>query len=149
MPLQTAYTARILPAYEGMVADSREHEIESRIVETAAGIGFGKVVVVGTSDQQVRISEASRAFVGISEATHQSELGGLSDLYPQYANIPIMRYGMIWVLASVAVAPGQPAYFVPATGVLTNVTSGNTLIPGGTFESSTSGSGLAKLRIAG
>lgn len=146
--VQTTYGQRIAPAYEGLVANSEDHTVVSKLVETAAGIGFGKVVVQGVNDDQVRVSEAARAFVGISEASHSPEIAPEADLYPQYANIPVMKKGVIWVLASVAVAPGQAAYFVPATGVLTNVVGANTLIAGGTWDSSTSGAGLAKLRLA-
>lgn len=149
MPVQTAYATTLAPAYEGMIADSRDHEVVSKLVETAAGIGFGKVVVQGAADEQVRVSEAGRAFVGLSEAVHGAEINPNADLFPQYANIPVMRKGPMWVMASVAVSPQQPVYYVPATGVLTNVsnTGANTLIPNATWETSTTGAGLAVVRL--
>jgi hypothetical protein len=145
--IQTTYAQTILPAYEGMIADSREQTVLSMIVETAAGIGFGKVCVQGTADRQVRISEAVKAFRGISLASHfateKAGLQGTLDAYSQYDNIPVLTAGAIWVLASVAVAAGQPVYYVPATGVITNVLTSNTLSPNSMFETSTTGSGLA------
>lgn len=147
MPIQTAYASRISPSYEGMIANSEPHDIISKLVETAAGIGFGKVVVQGAADDQVRVAEVGRAFRGISEASHAADINPNADLYPQYAIIPVIVKGVVWVVASVAVAVGQPAYFVPATGVLTNVATANTLIPNAIWESSTTGAGLAKLRL--
>jgi hypothetical protein len=147
VPIQTTYTQTIAPAYEGMIADSREQNILSMQLETAAGIGFGKVAVQGTADKQVRVSAAGRAFRGVTVSSHfggfSAGLQGTKDTYDQYETIPVMDRGSIWVLASVAVAVGDPVYYVPATGVLTNVATGNTLIPNAKWESSTTGAGLA------
>ena len=143
MAIQTTYGTNIGPAFEGMIADSRDQEVESRSVETAAGIGFGKVVVKGTTDDQVRVSEAARAFVGITVAEH----GQAADLYPQYSTCSVLRRGAIWVQASVAVATEDPVYFVPATGVLTNVATSNTALPDATWRTSTTGAGLAVVRF--
>jgi hypothetical protein len=143
--VQTSYGTVMAPAYEGMKADSRLAEISSYVVETAAGIGYGKVAVQGTGDRQVRVSEAARPLVGITEAVHQPEGSGLADLFPQYANIPIIRTGPVWVMASVAVTPGALAYYVPATGVLNVTAASNNLI--GRWETTTSGAGLAVLWV--
>lgn len=151
MPVQTTYSARLAPAYEGMIPDMGDETIDTFTVETAAGIGFGKVVVQGTGDKQARIAEVGRAFRGITIAAHASEglVNALSpDLYPQYANVPVVLSGKVWVMASVAVAAGQPVYFVPATGVITNVATANTLIPNSMFETSTTGAGLAVIRFS-
>lgn len=58
-----------------------------------------------------------------------------------------MKKGVIVVQASVAVAVGDAVYYVPATGVLTNVSTGNTLIPNAQWDTSTAGAGLAALRL--
>lgn len=141
--IQTTYGTTIAPAFEGMVANSIDHIIVSKQVETAAGVGYGKVVVQGTGDDQVRVSEASRAFVGITEATHDF----LTDAYPQYSTAAVVAQGEIWVVTSVAVVAGDLAYYVPATGVITNVPTSNTAIPNGRFTSSAGIAGLAKLRF--
>ena len=144
--VQTSYAQTILPAVEGMIANSEPHNIISRQLESAAGIGFGKVCVQGTADEQIRVSEATRKFRGITVMSHHAGKG-IADAYDQYETVPVLERGCIWVMASVAVAVGDPAYYVPATGVLTNVTTSNTLIPDGSFDSSTTGAGLAILRI--
>jgi hypothetical protein len=147
VPIQTTYNQTIAPFYEGMIADSREQNILSMQVETVGGIGFGKVAVQGTADKQVRVSAAGRAFRGITVAGHfagfAAGLQGTKDSYDQYETAPVMDRGSICVMASVAVAVGDPVYYVPATGVLTNVATANTLIPNAKWESSTTGAGLA------
>ena len=149
MPVQTTYNSQLAPAYEGMIANSEPHRIVSKQVESAAGIGFGKVTVQGTADDQIRVSEVTRRFRGLTEASHIG--GGLAtlDSYEQYQTVPVMVEGVMWVMASVAVNPGDLVYYVPATGVLTNVATSNTQIPNAIWESSTTGAGLAKVRLGG
>lgn len=144
-PLQTTYSDRMAPAVEGMIANSEKSNIISRIVEDVEGIGFGKVAVQGDRDNTITDAEAGKAFRGITVMDPTQ----LQDSYPQYATVAVMTKGVIWVRASVAVSPGQPAYFVPATGVLTNTdnSAANTAIPNAIWDSSTSGAGLAKLRL--
>ncbi|WP_406858501.1 DUF2190 domain-containing protein [Alsobacter sp. KACC 23698] len=143
MAIQTSYAATHAAALEGMVANSEPAVIVSRVVETGAGIGFGKIAQRGTADNQIKVSSASPKYLGITVL----DPGQPADLYAQYATAAVMTKGVIWVQASVAVAAGDPVYFVPATGVITNVSTSNVQIPNATFDSSTSGAGLAKVRL--
>jgi hypothetical protein len=149
MPIQTTYAANIAPAFEGMVANTEPERIISRQIETAGGIGFGKVCVQGTQDNQIRVSEATRRFRGITAASHVGGMFATADAYDQYETVPVLVEGVIWVMASVAVNPGDLVYYVPATGVLTNVATSNTQIPNALWETSTTGAGLAILRMTG
>jgi hypothetical protein len=117
--------------------------VVTRLAEDVEGIGFGKVCVQGTADNQVVDSEATAKFAGIAVLDTTRPTGK----YEQYENVAVMKKGVIVVQASVAVAVGDPVYYVPATGVLTNVSTGNTLIPNATWDTSTSGAGLAALRL--
>lgn len=139
--VQTTYGTNQAAAYEGMPANMEPSVRISRVVESVAGLGFGKVGVRGTTDEQVRVSEASRAFEGISIA----DPGQPADTYAQYATASLMRKGVIWVSVAVTVVKGEPVYYVPATGVLTNVSTSNTAIANATFDSS--GTGLVKVRL--
>ena len=141
--LQTTYAATHTEAIEGMVANQESVLIVSRIAEDVEGVGFGKVCVLGDADNTVTDSEASKKFEGIAVLDPSQP----TDTYAQYATVAVMKKGVIWVQASVAVAKGDPVYFVPSTGVLTNSASGNTQIAGATWDSATSGAGLAKLRL--
>ncbi|WP_377838714.1 capsid cement protein [Bosea sp. UC22_33] len=141
--IQSTYSAQHARWYEGMVLNQEPSTIVTRVAEDAEGIGFGKVCVQGTADNQVVDSEATVKFCGIAIA----DAGQPGDTYAQYANVAVMKKGVVVVQASVAVAVGDAVYYVPATGVLTNSASGNTLIAGAQWDTSTSGAGLAALRL--
>lgn len=146
--VQDIYLATHAVAVEGMVANSEPCVVISRVAEDVEGIGFGKVCVQGSTDNTVTDSEATAKFRGISVLDPtQMGIGALLDMYPQYSTVAVMVKGVIWVTASVAVAVGDPVYYVPATGVLTNVVGANTLIANAIWESSTAGAALAKLRL--
>lgn len=145
--VQTTYATGIAQAVEGMIATSEPTHTRTGVVEGSAGIGFGKVAVRGTGDKQIKASAASTPFAGITILDHNIRPEVDPDKYAQYDNAAILLKGVIWVLASVDVADGDPAYFVPATGVITNVATSNTAIPGGVFESTGLATTLVKLRV--
>jgi hypothetical protein len=144
--LQNSYVGTMPIAVEGMVANSEPRTIITRMVEGAGGIGFGKVAVQGTADNQIKVSVAGGVYRGIT-VLDPTQVGATPDTYPQCTAGTVMTKGVIWVLASVSVTPGQPAYFVPATGVLTNVTTANTAIPNAIFDSTAGAGALVKLRL--
>jgi hypothetical protein len=141
--VQSTFSATHARWIEGMVLTMEPSDIVSRECEDAEGIGFGKVAVKGTGDRQVVDSEATAKFVGIAVLDTTRPTGA----YAQYETAAIMKKGVIVVTASVAVAVGDPVYYVPATGVLTNVSTDNTLIANAQWETSTGGAGLAALRL--
>lgn len=141
--VQTNYSATHARWLEGMILNMEPNDIVTRLAEDVEGIGFGKVGVQGTLDNQVVDSEATVKFVGIAVLDTTRPTGK----YEQYDNVALMKKGVIVVTASVAVAVGDPVYYVPATGVLTNVASGNTQIVGAQWDTSTSGAALAALRL--
>lgn len=141
--IQSTYAAGHARWYEGMVLNQEPAGIVSRVAQDAEGVGFGKVCVQGDADNQVVDSEATAKFVGIAVAD-PSQPG---DTYAQYATVAVMKRGVIVVQASEAVAVGDPVYYTPADGVLSKTATSNTLIAGATWETSTSGAGLAALRL--
>lgn len=141
--IQSTYSASHARWFEGMVLNQEPADIVTRIAEDVEGIGFGKVCVKGTADNQVVDSEATVPFIGIAVADPSQP----ADTYAQYANVAVMKKGVIVVTASEAVAVGDPVYYTPATGVLSKTLTSNTLIAGAIWETSTSGAGLAALRL--
>ncbi|SFH52595.1 capsid cement protein [Ensifer sp. OV372] len=141
--VQTTYSATHARWVEGMNLNMEPSVVVTRLAEDAEGIGFGKVCVKGTADNQVVDSEITVPFAGIAVLDTTRPAGK----YEQYDNVAVMKKGVIVVQASVAVAVGDPVYYVPATGVLTNVSTSNTLIAGAQWDTSTSGAGLAALRL--
>lgn len=142
-PVQTTYSATHARWVEGMVLNSEPCVVISRIAEDAEGIGFGKVAVQGDADNTITDAEASKAYRGITVLDPTKD----GDAYARYDTVAVMTKGLIVVTASVAVDAGDPVYFVPATGVLTNVATDNTEIPNAIWDTSTSGEGLAALRL--
>lgn len=142
--MQSTFSATHARWVEGMVLNSEPCVVVSREVETSGGIGFGKIAQRGTGDHQIKVSSASPKYLGIT-VLDPSKFG---DTYAQYDTAAVMTKGVIVVQASVAVAAGDPVYFVPATGVFTNVSTSNQLIPNAAFDTSTSGAGLAAVRLA-
>lgn len=154
--LQTDYNTYLPIAYEGARANLEQWNSISRTVESAAGIGFGKVAVQGAGDHGCILPDASHtAFVGITvrdQAVDAYSPGAAvpyaPNLYLQNRTAGIMTFGCIYVVASVQVAVGDPAFFVPATGLITNVSTGNIAIPRSRFDTSATANTLAILRIS-
>lgn len=66
--IQSTYAAQHARWIEGMVLNHEPATIVSRLAEDPEGVGFGKVCVQGTADNQVVDSEASAKFVEIGRA---------------------------------------------------------------------------------
>jgi hypothetical protein len=112
MSIQDTYTARIDKARAGFLYGS-DYNADSRIVETAAGIGFGLAVSQGTGEKGVVLGGSSFQGVTIRDIT----LGAEDDTYKQYKNCGVLTRGKIWVVPSVDVAVGDAVHFDAATGV--------------------------------
>lgn len=147
MPVQTTYAQRISPAYAGLVADSTDHTILSYTLESAAGVDPGAPVMQGAADGGCIVSAAGGKFLGIVEASHFAASATPTDKYARYETIPVLVKGPIWVPASELVAAGDPVYVTLVSGVWSKTATGNVLIPNARWDTSTSGAGLAILRI--
>ena len=144
---QTTYNTSLTPGVPGLVANMETANSISRLVEDVAGIGFGVAVFQGTGDLGITAAPGTMfRGVTVQDKTLLASQGQPVDVYPQKATAAVHEKGTIWVQASAAVAAGTPAYVTPA-GAWTTATAGNTAIPGGFFDSSTTGAGLAKLHI--
>ncbi len=161
MPVQASndYDAKHEAGFEGQKVDLQLANIISKTVEEALGILYGRAVVRGTGDDQCLLpSAAGQDFMGVTELTsagitttdnvHQYE-------FQREANI--LDFGMIYVYTETAVAPGDPVYFrhtantapLDEIGVFRNTadTANADLIPGASFESTTSAGGIAKIKL--
>lgn len=149
MAIQSSYSASIRAGLPGMIVDMIPKTLISRTVQAAAGLAFGVPVIQGTADKAGRASAAgdtAAKFVGISVRDRSVKAEG--DVYSQYESARVMTKGAIWVNASVQVAVGDPVYFVPATGLWTNVATDNVLVAGARFDTSTTGTNqIAQVRL--
>lgn len=144
---QSTYDAVRPVGYAGMIANGETSNRISRTVEDATAIGFGKPVFRGTGDHGVTATP-SAALMGITIANYAAPAvaatGVQADAYPQLSTAGILTQGVIWVQSSVAVADGDQAY-VTSAGVITNVSTSNTILTGWFFQDTLSAAGLTRL----
>lgn len=153
--LQETYNETMRPAVAGMVANTEPAVMISRNVETAAGIGFGKIVQQGATDRGC-ISDLDTTdmdefrYLGITVRERSINPEAAADKFLQRDSARIMRKGVIWVEVTGAVTAGTDVTVTLATGVLGSaaVSAGVVvLVPRARWESSTTGAGLAKIRL--
>lgn len=149
MAVQTTYSSTIRAGLPGMIVDMIPKTLISRTVQAAGGLAFGVPVIQGTAEKAGRASttgDIAAKFVGIS--VRDRSVKAEANQYSQYESARVMTKGSIWVTASVQVAAGDPVYFVPATGVWTNVATDNVLVANARFDTSTTGANqIAQVRL--
>lgn len=151
MAVQSTYNETMDAARAGMRANMEPVDLISRTVETAAGVGFGKVVQQGTADKGCKSDLSgmtAQTYVGIT-MRERGVRPETPNAFAQYESALIMRKGVIWVEVAVAVTPADIVTVTLASGVIgkTAVGAGVVAIPNARWESSTSGAGLAVLRL--
>ena len=144
--LQTTYTDQVAPGYAGMVANAETSNRITRTIEDAGGIAFGKAAFRGTGDHGTTATPTAGGLLGITIAHEALGLiaGQTADVFPQYANVPILTQGVIWVTAGASVADGEQAY-VTSAGAFTNVSTSNVILPGFFFDTTAASGALVKL----
>lgn len=117
--VQTTYPTTRARGLVGSWMNMENWNSITRLVETAAGIGFGLAVSRGTGEKQAILGGTTAAgFLGVSlrDITLIAAAGQTVDKYPQYANMGVGTLGKIWVSPLEAVAVGDPVYFRTADG---------------------------------
>jgi hypothetical protein len=153
MAVQTTYSETMEAGVAGAIVNTEPKTLISRTVETAAGIGFGKVVQQGAADDgcksDLTAMDAS-TFLGITALDRSRPTADTPDAFAQYESARIMRKGVIWVVASGAVAAGNDATVTLATGAIGTaaVAAGVVAIPNARWDSSAADGELAKLRLS-
>lgn len=109
--LQENYTQYMERFIVGMIPDMRTPgEDRSLIVESAAGIGFGKPVAQGTGDKQIVPASNINKFLGVTVYSRFSNgMADGSEGYAQYETANVRAEGPVVVVAAVAVKPGDLA----------------------------------------
>lgn len=146
--IQTAYSATIQPAVEGMQGTMREDDVvDTRTCETAAGVAFGRAVSEGTNAHGAVLGGATK-FIGITiiDPTLIIQAGQTVDLYQQYSNMAVKLEGDVWVRPVAAVTHGSPATYSSSTGQL-NPASAGVSIPNSRYITSAGAGALALLQL--
>lgn len=143
-PLQTTYTRYIPLAQNGMLGQMTEWIGDTRIVETAAGIGFGLAVSQGVADRGCIL--AGNDFVGVtrSDVTLPRSETLTLDKYAQYDNAGILVMGDIWVIVGGAVTITSAVNYDASTGQLG---TGAVAVEGARWMTGAASGGLALLRL--
>ena len=151
MAVQTVYPSTQPVAIVGAKATEIPATIISRNVEATAGIGFGVAVAQGADAKGVvPFGTGATKYVGIT-LLDRSATGTPTnaDGFRQRESARVMTIGDIWVNATVAVAAGDPVYLVAATGLFTNVSTSNVLVPNARFDTTTTAANqLAVVRLS-
>lgn len=129
--VQTTYRPQIAFGLVGMPADGMPHGDASRVVETAAGIGFGLVVSQGVRDVGCIIGGTNVLGLTMRDTTLvRSPIDPLSstlapvDIIPQWANASIRSQGHLWVQAGGTVSAGDGLFYSTTTGALSGGATG-------------------------
>lgn len=149
--VQTSYRETLRPATAGTIANMTQADVDTRLVETAAGIPFGVAVGQGVAAKGAVLgAAAAERFAGISirDVALDPRDG---DKYLQGANIAVLTEGDIWVTVGAAVTAGQDVTFAAASGALSSaaVGAGQFAIPGARWMTSATAGALAVVRLGG
>lgn len=147
MSVQNTYSENMVAGKVGAIVNTEHHSAVSRTVEDAS-LAFGVPVARGLNDDGCKAWVAGDAFFGVSVRERSLDANS-PDAFPQYESARVMKSGVIWVQASLAVSAGDPVYVVNADGAWHNAAdAARTVIPGAEWDSSTTAAGLAKVRLA-
>ena len=146
------YAENMVAGVAGAIVNTEHKTLISRTVEDAAGIGFGKPVAQGTNDKGCKAVEAGDtavlAITVLDRTTAPSD--STPDTFAQYESARLMRDGVIWVVASGAVAAGDDVWVTLADGSFSNAdvgADGGLSLPGCRWETSAADGGIAQLRV--
>jgi hypothetical protein len=141
--VQTTYPTTLTPGVEGMPGTMTTWDADTRTVETAAGIGFGKAVSQGATDKGVVIGGAAFRGVTYRDITLVHAAADV-DKYLQRELAGVMVRGDVWVKVTGAVTPATPVTFAAATG---NFGEAGTAVPNARYVRSAGAGGLTLLRV--
>lgn len=145
----------------GQIADLSLCRVDSRGVETSAGIGFGLAVSQGSNDGGCVLGEGadvvspfiSAAFVGITvnDPARYPVDANSTDEFAHNDVAAVLSQGDIWVSPDGAVEDGQDVTFNRTTGRLSSATAAEAQprVPGARWMTTAAANGIARVRLTG
>lgn len=150
MSAQTSYSIKQNKAYAGEIYALFNHDVASRLVETAAGLEFGVAVSRGT-DKDKQVALGGTDFLGITVRSLEREgAANTGDIkYSQKESAGVMRKGAVWVVCPAGCNPGDQVKYDNTTGVLDagSAGAGETQLDNAYFDSTAAAGELAVLVI--
>lgn len=151
MSVQLTY-GLIRKAVAGQLEDMYFNEVVSKTIEDALGADFGKAVIQGTADENVKLGIGTFG-ITVRELTREADKRGTgaTTKYLQYNSAAILRKGHVYVELVTAAAPVSPGDAVAALAngdIVATGTAASTDIAGATFEASAVAGDVVEIRIA-
>lgn len=146
--VQTTYSANLQPFVEGQIVTMLDDDdVETRICETVAGVGYGRVVSEGANARGAILGGATKMLgITVRDITQVARVGQTVDQYSRYENMAVMLEGDIAVRPVAAVTHGSPATYDSTTGQL-NPASAGVAIANSRYITSAGAGALAVLRL--
>lgn len=143
--LQSTFGDDIALGYPGMEADGELSNIITGTLEGATACAFGRPVYKGVADRGVSLTVSAnlRGFA-IAHKGNVVTANRAADVYAPGDTLPIKNRGKIWVTSSVAVAKDDQVY-VTSAGVITNVSTSNTIATGWSFDDTIAAAGVVRI----
>lgn len=116
MSAQTSYSRVMANAYPGQL-DGAGHDIETALVETAAGVAPGVIVSKGTADDQCVIG-GSAPIGAVARRLDVENNSSDTLVFEQYSPAAVVKRGRINVAFSGAVSKGALLNYNTTTGVI-------------------------------
>lgn len=142
-PLQTIFNQRTPKGLKGRRVDMGEWNTITLLPSNAL-VGVAVPVQQGATDDTCVELTGTNFFRGITELD-QVAVYGANDTYPQGHNVPVMEFGVIWVVADATVVRGTKANF-NATSKRWS-TAATVVVPGAHFITSGAAGTLVKVRL--
>lgn len=115
--VQTSVGSALTKAQEGLLADINPTLIDTGIIEQTAGIKFGRGVIQGTADDQVKLPSGSGdSIIGVTVATANfvADSDGIVTM-PNESSGSVLKDGAIYVQPLDAVVPAEAVFCVYKT----------------------------------
>lgn len=135
---------------KGKLANYQDYSADTKAADEV--IPFGAPVQLGSNGETVTNVKAGGKPYGIALAqeVHDWVTGANDQNFPQYAPVPVVRKGVIWVEAGEDVITGELANVNPVNGKFyasDTATAGTVVFPSATFKSSASANQLVQVEI--
>lgn len=111
--MQTSYGQKPAVGFPGMVADSGDRHVKSR-VNPSVVIPYGLGVTKGTDDDHVKLPTTSAEAlkcqgVAIADFATEQIANGSDPAFPVKSAVPVLSKGRVWVKVEIAVVAGDQA----------------------------------------
>lgn len=148
--IQTTYSERAPLGRPGLIGTMTKSDVDTRVCETAAGIGYGAAVGSGTGPKGAVLGGAVTIFLGVAVEDKTAPSDAVTDEYAEDALCGVCFRGDVWVTTKNIVVQGGDVYYDATTGLWDDAASGNVgPVKGARWMTGAASGGLALVRLTG